>query len=87
MKTTAGEFKKFIDDDKFWPEDAHYEYDAFTVNGVSVDDDDSLMDDDSAVIVITDGAVFIPARHVGEKDKTCTLDRFFSKWRKSNHVD
>jgi len=87
MKTTASEFKKFIDDDDFWPEGAHYEYDTFTVNGVSVDDDDSLMNDDSAVVVIKDGAVFIPARNSWEKDKACTLDHFFRKWRKSNHVD
>ena len=87
MKTTASEFKRFIDDDEFWPKDAHYEYDAFTVNGVSADDGDSLMEDDDAVIEITDGAVVIPARHAWEKDKTCTLDHFFRKWRKSNHVD
>ncbi len=87
MKTTVREFKKFIDDDRFWPENAHYEYDSFTVNGISVDDDNSSMDDDNSVVVIKDGLVVIPARHAWEKDKISTLDHFFSKWRKSNHVD
>ena len=84
MKTSVRKFKAFIDDDEFWPKGAHYEYGSFTVNGISVDEDNSLFDDDDAVIEIKEGAVIIPA--VDEKYKTCTLDHFFRKWRKS-HVD
>ena len=81
-KTTGAEFKRFYNDDSFWPQDdgnTWHEDETITVNGVEQTDGvdtDTLPDD--AVVTIADGIVFGPKWDGNEP----SFETYFKRWRK-----
>lgn len=81
-RTTGAEFKRFMTDPAYWPNDAgdtYYDEEELVVNGAPLDsetDIETLADDD--VVTIEGGIVFSPL-WVGKEP---SFEAFFKQWRK-----
>src|SRR5690349_3170348 len=81
-KTTGAEFKRFYNDEAFWPQDdgnTWHEDETLTVNGVEHQDGidtDTLPDD--ATVTIDGGIVFGPQWDGNEP----SFEAYFKRWRK-----
>ncbi len=79
VKTNGAEFKRFYDDNEFWPEGTWHEDEDITVGGEIQDggiDTETLSDD--ARITIDGGCVFGPQFDENEP----SLETYFRRWRK-----
>lgn len=81
IKTTGAEWKAFIlDAEGFWPDDARYEDEAATINGMEVESgeiDTYTMPDDAEVRVIGGDVIW------NGGDGRQSLESFFRAWRKA----
>lgn len=79
INTTGAEFKQFLNDSMYWPDDngvTYYEDDIVTINAKRVEEytADDLQDTD--VITIKGGIV-------RGKGDDCTFEAYFKAWRKA----
>lgn len=76
-KTTGAEWKRFYNDDEFWPGDTYHDDTLVEVNGKIDEDADLGAVQDSDIIVIREGYVF-SANGEGIR----SLASHFSRWQK-----
>lgn len=82
VKTTGAEFKRFYEDENFWPKDdgrTWHDDEVVTVNGIEQKDgvDTTVMADDAAVR-LEGGIVYGPKWDGNEP----SLEAYFKRWRK-----
>lgn len=78
IKTTGAEFKRYLNDDTFWPEGAYYDDEILTVDSrewTREEGTDAIPD--SAVVRIEGGVVLSPHGHFIQ-----SMENHFKKWRK-----
>lgn len=81
IKTTGAEFKRFYNDDGFWPQDdgnTYHEDETVTVDGAEWEPDYNELPAD-AKVTLEGGMMFGPQwnRHDGP-----SMEGYFKKWRK-----
>jgi hypothetical protein len=81
-KTTGAEWKRFYNDNAFWPEGHWHDDEILTVNGEEPPEDFDLGEvADTAAMTILAGSVFNESA-----DSYASLEGHFKKWRKLQTV-
>lgn len=85
VKTNGAEFKRFYNDQAFWPEDAWHEEEEIEVNGSPLLDDCCIEEiPDAATVKITGGVVLgLPNKGRGEGP---SLEAHFKKWLRTQNT-
>lgn len=79
IKTTGAEFKRYLNDDTFWPEGAYYDEEVLTVDNREWNCEDGTdAIPDSATVRLFGGVVFSLS---GKTMKN--MGSHFNKWRKT----
>lgn len=77
IKTNGAEFKRFLNDDKFWPESSWFEEETVTINGAEDYDWNIEKISDTDVITVSGGIVYID-----DMSDEPTFEAYFRHWRK-----
>jgi hypothetical protein len=82
VKTNGAQFKRFYNDNDFWPEGENYVWhddESIVIDGAERNREAEIDEiSDTAVVVISGGCVFGPAYGGGEP----SFEAYFKRWRK-----